>query len=242
MLVIGVAAVFAAAILLALLHKAPSCTDGIQNEGEQGIDCGGPCPYLCTALERAPTVLFTKPLTDNAGRTDVIAEVENENIAAAAKDVPYTVTLYGADNLVIQKASGTFELPPASKVPLYIPAVPSGKQKATKAFLEIDPASVAWYSLPTDPRIVPDVTDVVLGGASSTPRVDATLSNQSVTPLADVTVVVLVHDVNGDVITASKTVVQSIPPHGQAKAVFTWNDPFSAPAGSVEVIPVIPLP
>ena len=26
----------------------PSCTDGIQNQGETGIDCGGPCPNPCT--------------------------------------------------------------------------------------------------------------------------------------------------------------------------------------------------
>ena len=26
----------------------PSCFDGIQNQGETGIDCGGPCPYPCT--------------------------------------------------------------------------------------------------------------------------------------------------------------------------------------------------
>ena len=24
-----------------------TCTDKIQNQGEEGIDCGGPCPYAC---------------------------------------------------------------------------------------------------------------------------------------------------------------------------------------------------
>ena len=26
------------------LFSAESCVDGIQNQGEYGIDCGGPCP------------------------------------------------------------------------------------------------------------------------------------------------------------------------------------------------------
>ena len=26
------------------LFSAESCVDGIQNQGEDGIDCGGPCP------------------------------------------------------------------------------------------------------------------------------------------------------------------------------------------------------
>ena len=25
----------------------PTCSDGIQNQGEKNIDCRGPCPYLC---------------------------------------------------------------------------------------------------------------------------------------------------------------------------------------------------
>ena len=28
--------------------NTPSCNDGIQNQGETGIDCGGPCPNVCT--------------------------------------------------------------------------------------------------------------------------------------------------------------------------------------------------
>ena len=27
----------------------PTCTDGLQNQGELGIDCGGPCPAICGA-------------------------------------------------------------------------------------------------------------------------------------------------------------------------------------------------
>lgn len=240
--IIAVILAVVAIILIPAIFKTPSCSDGVQNQGEQGIDCGGPCPYLCTALQQAPTVLFTKPLVDNAGRTDVIAEIENKNVSAAAKNVRYSVTLYGADKLIVQKATGTLDLPPATKVPVYVPAVPSGKQRVTRAFLEIDPTSLAWYALPSDPRILPDVTDVVVGGASSTPRVTATLANPSVMALANVLAIVLVRDVHGDVITASKTVVQVVPARGEATAVFTWNAPFTESPGSIEVVPVVPLP
>ena len=32
---------------ICLLWLAPTCTDGIQNGGETGIDCGGSCPLKC---------------------------------------------------------------------------------------------------------------------------------------------------------------------------------------------------
>ncbi|SLM28204.1 hypothetical protein MTBBW1_1280007 [Desulfamplus magnetovallimortis] len=31
------------------LLPEPTCTDGIQNQGETGVDCGGPCPNACSA-------------------------------------------------------------------------------------------------------------------------------------------------------------------------------------------------
>ena len=33
--------------LASISCNTPSCTDGIQNQGETGIDCGGPCPTAC---------------------------------------------------------------------------------------------------------------------------------------------------------------------------------------------------
>ena len=76
LLIVGIVIVaFAAVIGIATFYKAPSCTDGVQNQGEQGVDCSGPCPYLCTALEQAPTVVFTDALPSANGHTSVIASV-----------------------------------------------------------------------------------------------------------------------------------------------------------------------
>jgi hypothetical protein len=29
----------------------PTCTDGIRNQGEAGIDCGGPCQAVCASID-----------------------------------------------------------------------------------------------------------------------------------------------------------------------------------------------
>lgn len=39
----------------------PSCSDGIQNQAEQGVDCGGPCPAICppeTPLRMIPLWIY----------------------------------------------------------------------------------------------------------------------------------------------------------------------------------------
>ncbi len=243
LLILGAVAVaFLALISVATFYKAPSCTDGIQNQGETGIDCGGPCPYLCTAQEQPPTVLFTQALPNGAGRTDLIALVENKNADAAARNVPYSIMLYGADQTLIGDKSGTIDLPPGATVPIYIPGVTSGKQTVANAFLDIAASAPQWFLMTSDPRIVPTVSNTTLGGTASAPRIEAVLTNPSITTLTNVHAVVLVRGGSGNVIAASATVVPTISAQGQATVLFTWNSAFPAIPISIEVIPIVPLP
>lgn len=232
---------FAAVVIIVTFTEAPSCSDGVQNQGEAGVDCGGPCPYLCSDAARAPTVLFTKALPNGAGRTDVVAQVENINTNAAAKQVPYTITLYGTGQVFVQQVTGTFDLPPSTAVPVFIPGISSGNQKNVRAFLTIDPTQISWYRYSAS-GARPVVVNTLLGGATTTPRVDAIISNRSVSVVTNVQLIVLVHDERGEIIAASQTIVPAIPAQGQATATFTWNSAFSSTPAKIEVLPVLPLP
>lgn len=243
LLIIGACiAAFLSVIAIAAFYETPSCTDRTQNQDEEGIDCGGSCPYLCSAQKQPPTVLFTKALTNSAGRTDIVAAVENKNISAAAKNVPYRIALYGANQVLLQEVTGVLDLLPGATTPVYVPGVVSGKQPVAGAFLSIASSSPQWFLLTADPRIIPRVSNTQQSGTSAAPRIDAILSNSSVTGLHAVPVVVLVRDVRGEVIAASKTIVQTIPAQGEATATFTWNSAFVRAPASIEVVPLIPLP
>ena len=249
-LVAAVALAFLAVVGIATLYKTPSCSDGKQNQGEAGVDCGGPCPYLCASEVSAAKVLFTRLVSNEAGRTDVIASVENPNGGAAAKAVPYVLELYGvAGNTLVRHVNGTIDLPPAATVPVFVPGVSQGGQEVTSAFLTIGADAPKWYKTARDPRVLPVVTNTTLGGTVAAPRIDAVLSNASVMPMNDVRAIVLVHsashedgDASGDVIAASQTVVPLVPAQGQATATFTWNGAFPETPATIEVVPIIPLP
>lgn len=43
--------IFVIAIALNSCNKGPNCEDGIQNNGERGVDCSGPCPYRCDCFD-----------------------------------------------------------------------------------------------------------------------------------------------------------------------------------------------
>lgn len=237
-----IGAAFLAVVLIATFYRAPSCFDGIQNQGEAGIDCGGPCLYRCTAQEQPPTVLFTQAITNSSGRTDAIAEIENKNPDAAAKNVPYRISFYGADQVLVGEVTGTLDLPPSSVVPVFVPGISSGSQAVATAFLDINPSSFQWFSMPTDTRVRPTVSPPILGGTASAPSIQAVLTNPSVTALTNVRAIVLVHNSKGNVIAASATVLSVIPAQGEATATFTWDGAFTDVPALIEVIPIIPLP
>ena len=242
LLIIGLSIVaFLAILSVATFYRTPSCTDNVQNQGETGVDCGGPCAYLCTEQEQPPTVLFTQVLP-NGGGTDIIASVENKNTSAAARNVPYRVSLYSADRVLVQEISGTLDLPPGATVPVFLPGITSGKQTVVTAFLTIEASSPKWFALAADPRVVPLVSNTNQVGTANNPRIEAMLSNPSVTALTNVQAIVLVRDEGGTVIAASRTVVPLIPAQGQSMATFTWNVPFPGTPATIEVIPIIPLP
>lgn len=243
LLIIGAVAVaFLAVVLIATLYKTPSCSDGVQNQGEAGVDCGGSCAYLCTAQVEPPVILFTKALATGTGRTDVVAMVENKNKNAAARNVPYRITLYGVGQVFLQELSGTIDLPPGTSVPLFVPGVASGRQEVTGAFLDIAADAPRWFTLNTDPRIIPTVVSTTGGGDKTAPRVEAVLANPSATTLSNVRAIVLINNKDKSVIGASETVIPSIFAQSQATAIFTWNNSFVGVPESIEVIPVIPLP
>lgn len=242
-LIVGAVAVaFLAVVSIATFSKTPSCADGIQNQNEEGIDCGGPCPYLCVEQQQPPTVLFTKAISAGVGRTDIAALVENKNTTAAAKDVPYRVQLYGRDRTILQEVSGVLDLPPGANVPVFIPGVSSGKQVIADAFLEIASSSPQWFEMSADSRVMPLVSNAVQSGTPGAPRVEAVLTNASVTALSNVRVIVFVRNEQGGVIAASSTIIPVIPARGQATATFTWNSAFPSAPASLEVMPLVPLP
>lgn len=77
------------------LKKPPTCFDGRQNQGEEEVDCGGPCPS-CEIRTLSPLVsakVFALP----AGRDAVslVAEIRNPNVNYGAESFNYEFVVSG---------------------------------------------------------------------------------------------------------------------------------------------------
>jgi len=241
-----VGVVILAVTLIATLYESPSCTDKKQNQDEQGIDCGGSCAYLCTSATQPPVTLFTRAFSPFPGRTDIAAVVTNQNLTSAAKNVPYAITLYGAERTPVKVVSGTLDMPPAGSIEggrflVFVPSAFAGTERIASADLEVDASAIRWFRMEKDFRTVPRVGSYTLTNEFASPRITTTLENPIAKPLTNVKVVIGVYDAAGNMLAASQTIVPTIPAQGKAGAVFTWNAPFDGSVARVEIQPVIPL-
>lgn len=225
--------------LIIRAEPEPTCADGIQNQTEDGVDCGGTCAYLCVADLAPPSVAFVRTVPSGT-RTDVIAHVVNRNTSAAVKGARYTIELFGADRTLVAARDGVVDLVPGAVTPIFIPGILNGSRFEGQAFLTFNDTSIRWYR---ESRVVPSpvieearVTDAV------PPRVTALVRNAGAFPMEDLTLIATVFDAAGTPIAASQTLVQDITARGTASATFFWNESFTASPGRVEVrsVPLLP--
>jgi hypothetical protein len=232
---VGILIVLALAFIgFKLFYKAPSCTDGKLNGKEQGIDCGGPCPYLCSVSETPLQVRFVSGVNPAVGRTDVIAYVDNSNANAGIRSAQYSLDLYGPSQDLIAHKTGTVTIPPSTTVPLYIARAYIGSESVSQAFLTFASSSEKWLHAASKP-VAPMPDSITI--SSDQQHVTAILKNTLATPVYNVTVVATVFDAKNNAIAASQTVVATLPPQGSKPISFSWNQPFSAPVARVEILP-----
>ena len=247
--IIAAVALAALAILaFAIFYKTPTCIDHKQNQGETGIDCGGPCSTVCSAgtattpgsaVAQPATVSFVRALRQS-GRTDVIAYVTNPNRDAYSAGAHMTLDLYTSDDEDL-RTHLALDIPAGKSVPVFIPGAATGTVTIRQAFLAFDAGYPVWTKQ-AQPPSVPTTSGIDVENADTQPRVTATLHNTLATPLTNVYVVATVFDASGTAIAASRTVVQTLPGQGTAPLIFTWNEPFSAPPARVELVPLSSVP
>ncbi|MBN2197776.1 peptidoglycan-binding protein [Candidatus Wolfebacteria bacterium] len=90
-------------IIYSFWFKAsPTCFDNRQNQGETGIDCGGPC-LPCEIKTLVPLEASRTKYFSADGQTIILAEITNVNLNWAADSFNYSFDIYGENNLKLKK-------------------------------------------------------------------------------------------------------------------------------------------
>jgi len=206
---------------LLFFNVAPSCLDRIQNEGELGIDCGGPCALLCADTARDPVLLWSRAFQTGPTSYTAAAYIQNNNQGAGAKNVAYSFQLFDAQNNLVIERDGVANVPPITTVPIIEPNIVVGNRTVARtqfAFSNTPPA--VWSKVPANAIPTLHVAEQNLNTYAS--RLGASIINNTLTDAHNVTVAAVLFDSQGVARAASKSLIVDVPAKSSMPAVFTW--------------------
>ncbi len=205
---------------------APTCFDGIQNQGEEGIDCGAVCGKACPVPVQALQVLPIQFIRNADGSWDALAHLENVNSTYGAARADYALTIQSATGATLASRTGSTYVNPIQ--PRYLD-VPLGKLSTApaSASLQVPANGVQWAELALNAAgsVQFVVRNETLAPAASAFHYEATVTNRSDFDFNQVDIVVLLDDAAGRIIAAGSTVVQTLV--ANETRAFTVDWPFT---------------
>ncbi|MEK7579454.1 MAG: hypothetical protein AAB460_02925 [Patescibacteria group bacterium] len=219
-----------------ITHDPATCTDGIQNGPEEGIDCGGSCPIVCSFSAAEPNVAWSRLFQIIPGAYTAVAFVENPNGALAAYDVPYVFRLRDVNNILVAERKGRAYLPASGRVPIFETGIPTGNRIATRAEFEL--GAPVWVHESPPPYEIESQNEK-LTTESTSPRLSVDIINEGLREVRDLPIVALLFDAEGNALHASRTVIPRLSGSSETTIVFTWPEPFPRPVVTISVVPVL---
>ena len=219
-------------------YHRPTCSDGIRNGDEQGIDCGGSCQRLCQSAYLSPAIPWVKYEKVVEGRYNVAAYIVNPNTNGAALNVPYTFTLYDAEGILITEAAGVTSLSPHRNTVAFVGAVDTGKRIPARVTFEFTKAPL-WQ------KAGDTVSDLAISNKKYTEdasgsSLTATIRNTSLYAYQKVYVFAVLLDSDGNVVGFSRTLIDRIDPGTSQVAPFTWPSSHDGRFTTIEILPIVP--
>jgi len=211
----------------------------MQNQGEGGVDCGGPCTLLCSAEAESPVILWARATRVTKTVYNAAVLIENRNAGAGARNVPYSFKLYDSRNVLILEERGVVTLPPQTRIPIFAGGLVVGGRPPARTFFEFTDEPV-WETMEHRAAAL-TVQNVSLSNEMVAPRVTAELVNTGVETIRDITVVALLYSIEGSIVATSRTVVDQLDKNRVATITFTWPEPLAARVGKIDLFPSVPI-
>lgn len=208
---------------VSLFFRPASCFDGKMNQGELGIDCGGPCKTFCLAQNLTPPSALGEPLVfqPSSGLVSVLIELKNPNTSTALRQVPYQVTVTGDTGGPLEiKGVASLYASEVRRLVLVRPA--NGLSGMLDAKLTIATTSAQWAAAETFRKPILDVLSAVTTGDADGTRVEGTVTSDDALSVTDVTVVALFYDTTGTLLGASQTVLARLAPGASSRFTISY--------------------
>jgi hypothetical protein len=230
------------------IKVAPSCFDRIQNQNEEGVDCGGVCANICTAGAEAIELVGGQGAAGNlfygfpdSGHVELMAKIQNPNSNLASPYFPYVFRLHKSDGSFVDINGSSFIYADDIKYIIEVGGLPPGVTSSTISRVEffipetnnISSAQLVKAQGFEKPQV--KVRDQQISNLSSGVEVDGHIANEGTIDVPGVTVGAIFYDALGQIIGVSKTQLDAIAA-GDVRAFSITHPPLSSLSPSATVI------
>ena len=210
---------------------APSCQDTRRNQGEEEVDCGGPCAPCAFHHQKAIEVIWSRFVKVRENSYDVAAELYNPNSQLGAASFRYEFKLFDVAGVLVVSRVGRSFIYPRETAHLTEIGLLSGRSVARVA-LEIErPEWVLSESLRPDIIAGNRSHRVVTEDGISRSVVEAIVTNRAVGDMRDIVIGVLLLDASGNLLGAHRTVIDFLASGASEPLKLVW------PAVVAEAVP-----
>lgn len=211
-------------------YTPDSCSDGAQNQNEEGIDCGGVCALLCEAPNVSAT--WARSVRVAPGVYHAVAMVRNSDAGAGTTNLPYTFSLYDADNLLIATKKGLATLEPGEVVPIFEKNVITGERVPVRTFIDFEGGT--WFKME---RIESPIRITSQSLDQNNLRLTASVENKTPSAVENIILTALLYDADDVLVAASQTVINTLQARGTQTVTFTWQEAFERPVVRTDIVP-----
>ncbi|PIV83428.1 MAG: hypothetical protein COZ28_03115 [Candidatus Moranbacteria bacterium CG_4_10_14_3_um_filter_44_15] len=231
-----------ATALYYLFRAKPTCTDGKRNQGEEKIDCGGPCAK-CEEIPKIENIqILQKALIPaGPGKYDVLVKIKNPNALFGVAGLDYSLNFLNQEGIIVEKRDGSsFILPAQTKYVLEF-NIALGEKPESFVF---NVRSFRWqkFSESEEPNVVVYGREVSLPGSIGEPtQLKAKIQNRSNYDFKKVTTKVVFKDVEGMPVAVNQTDSNDVRANEEREVIFNWNTvlPKNIDLQSIEIEPEV---
>jgi len=243
--IISVYALVLIAILIFIylrFQTKPSCFDGVQNQNEAGVDCGGICAEQCALIAQKDLAVQQTGFVPSgvANNFDIYGVVSNPNQALGSSNFNYQFTIKDAAGTIIATNNGTgFILPGETK---YL-VVSNQALQGAPAKVELTLSNPQWvevndlYEKP-QLKIVNKNYDEITSGVGFS-EVTGLLKNESPLDFSSIKLEIILEDEQGQVIALNSTQMNTVQAGENRDFRVSWPNKFPGTVANMEVQPEV---
>ncbi|MCX6761488.1 MAG: hypothetical protein NTY33_01395 [Candidatus Moranbacteria bacterium] len=223
--------------LYSVFKPKATCTDGLKNQNEEGVDCGGVCAVKCQKIEVKDLTTGETGVVESivAGEYDFYGVVTNPNSVYGSKSFTYAIKFKDENGTILNEKQGTGFILPGEKKYIIENNIKLDKLPTSIDFSVTDPAWVELDELYEKPDLkVVSKNYAETGSGVGFSQASGLLQNRSPFDFALIKIKVILRDADGKIIALNATEMRTVKSGEDRDYRVSWPSRFPGAVSSVE--------